>query len=75
MAARHYSPFAERKVTSPSKGAPPGKDGVPGDEAKGRAIGEKTAAWPDPTPHWKGSFNRATRVPVVKTRARKGGID
>lgn len=37
--------------------------------------GERTAAWPTPSPVWKTSFNRSTRVPVVKTRARKHGID
>lgn len=37
--------------------------------------GERTAAWPTPGPVWASSFNRKTRVPVVKTRARKHGLD
>ena len=38
-------------------------------------VKERTAAWPTPGPTWKTSFNVKTRVPVVKTRARKHGID
>ena len=45
--------------------------------ASGKAgtVTERTAAWPAPGPVWATSFNRKTRVPVVKTRARKHGID
>lgn len=39
------------------------------------AVKERTAAWPTPGPTWKTSFNVKTRVPVVKTRAKKAGID
>ena len=74
MASRYHSKFKERKVGKGGARPAPGKTGDPGTETTG-ALSERTASWPVPGPQWGSSFNRATRVPVVKTRAKKGGID
>lgn len=53
-----------------------GTSGTPGAEAARRAIGERTAAWPTPGPmRTGGGFNRKTKADVVKTRAKKAGLD
>lgn len=51
------------------------RKGVPGAEKAGTKLSEKTASWPDVGPHWGSSFNRATKMPVVKTRPAKKGLD
>lgn len=73
MASRYFS--KTRPIGKP--GTPPamGHVGTPGAEAAGKKITERTAAWPDPKPHWNGSFNAKTRAAVVKTTARRAGID
>ena len=74
MASRYFSPFKGKKI------GPPGPRPEPGPRA-GTAVKtptmltEKTAAWPDVEPYWKGSFNRKTKAHVIKTRAAKKGID
>lgn len=72
MPNRWWSTIAERKTgrsgTGNSMERPGKKKGAPD-------VAEKTANWPTPGPTWAGSFNRETKVPVVKTRAKKHGID
>lgn len=70
MASRYFSEFKEKKLAAKGR-RPTGPKGV----APTASITERTARWPDPTPHWATSFNRTTKVPVVKTRTKKGGID
>lgn len=71
MPPRVHSYHADLKLPTPA-------------EAKGLRAGvspnapevrERTAAWPTPSPTWATSFNRKTKVPVVKTRAAKHGLD
>ena len=73
MANRYFSEFPEKKlptgkkkVNSPTRGSSGGGKG---------SGGEKTANWPTPTPSPGVGFNRRTNWPVVKTRAKKAGID
>lgn len=72
MASRHHSNTNRPLDRIEGPGL---RNGVPGVEKAGTKLSEKTANWPDPGPHWDTSFNRATKVPVVKTRAKKGGLD
>jgi len=61
--------------TSKSFGAS-GSGSSGGSSGGGRGSGgEKTANWPTPTPSPGVGFNRRTNWPVVKTRAKKAGID
>lgn len=76
MAAHAFSQFTSRKSTVPSS-----KAGTRASRKRGRSsspppsMTERTAAWPAPGPISSFSFNRTTKVPVVKTRAAKAGVD
>lgn len=72
MPNRWHSPFAQLKTGRSGSGTAAERPGKKHDAPKGK---ERTANWPTPGPIWKGSFNRATKVPVVKTRATKHGMD
>ena len=48
--------------------------GVKGREA-GPAMKDDPKGWPDPTPHWGTSLNRAAKFNVVKTHVVKKGLD
>lgn len=74
MPSRYFNRFKDQHITAP-KGPAPGQRGDAGAEAAGGTIKEKTTTYPDVGPHWGSSFNRTTRVPVVKTRAQKKGLD
>ena len=71
MANRWYTEFKQLRQKKSGKvgTSPRGETGRPS------MPGEKTANWPDLSPHWGGSFNRATKADVVKIRAKKSGID
>ena len=73
MASRYFS--KTQPIGKP--GTPPamGQRGTAGAEASKMTIRERTANWPDPTPHWKGSFNAKTKAHVVKTTAKRAGLD
>lgn len=72
MPNRWYTPFEQLKT----KRSKPGNSMErPGTKKGAPDVKEKTANWPTPGPTWAGSFNRETKVPVVKTRAKKHGID
>lgn len=64
-----YTAKITRKGGAPSPGTPGSASASAG------PVKERTVAWPTPGPVWKTSFNVKTRVPVVKTRAKKAGID
>lgn len=67
MASRFYSDVRPIKEAKPSHAGP--KEGP-----KKEPVKERTAGWPQPGPYWKSSFNRTSKMPVVKTRAAKRGI-
>lgn len=74
MASR-FAPQSPRPIHK-APVARAGRSGTPGAEATGRKISERTAAWPAPGPMRKGGgFNRKTKADVVKTRAKKAGVD
>lgn len=73
MASRYFSKL--RPIGKPGIAPSPGKDGAPGAEAAKMKVRERTADWPDPGPHWKGSFNSMMKSHVVKTTAKKGGLE
>lgn len=73
MASRYFNPL--RKIGTPGPTPAMGARGTPGAEASKMTIRERTANWPDPKPHWKGSFNSKTKAHVVKTTAKRGGLD
>ena len=70
MASRYFSDFSDKKITAPthrsskSKGGPALWNG-----------NEKVPDWKPAGKGWGSSFNRKTKMPVVKTRAKKQGID
>lgn len=70
MPNRYYSPFSQLKTGRSGKPVE-----RPGKKKDAPEVKERTANWPTPGPTWAGSFNRSTKVPVVKTRAKKHGID
>lgn len=70
MASRYHSDFSDKKITAPS--GPKGSKGAAKKLWDGK---ERTASWPSAGKGWGSSFNRATRVPVVKTRPAKQDID
>lgn len=71
MASRFHSEFPEKKISGPGRG-PVQKAGLSG---KGKMPGEKTANWKSPGPTKGSNFNRKMKSPVVKTRAKKHGVD
>jgi hypothetical protein len=71
MASAYYSDVRGVKAKK-GKGAPTGAEGTA--PAPGK-IKEKTVAWPTVGPTWGTSFNRKTKVPVVKQYAKKYGVD
>lgn len=77
MASEWYSDVRPDGVKAKKgKGAPTGPHGgTPVAEMKG-PLTEKTANWPtDIGPKWATTYNRKTRVPVVKQYAKKYGVD
>jgi hypothetical protein len=71
MAGRWYSEFDQRKVGA--SGSSPAPKAGPDNKPK---ITETEVNWPGPPGAAPGvGFNRKTKWPVVKTRARKAGVD
>lgn len=68
---RHYSGFPERKLAKPPKA----KDAPKGSTAAQGPVTDRALPWPGATPAWGTSFNRTTKMPVVKTRVVKHGVD
>ena len=75
MASRYFSEFPEKRISKAGTPPPMGKGGTLGAEAAGRKITERTAAWPSPGPTPGIGFNRKTRAHVVKTTAKRAGLD
>lgn len=73
MASRYFDEF--RKIGKPGPTPAMGQRGTPGAEAAKTTVRERTSNWPDPQPHWTGSFNRKTKAHVVKTTAKRAGLD
>ncbi len=74
MASRFHSEFPEKRVTAPAKG-PVNKHGPKGAEASGMRLKEKTANWKTPSPTKGSNFNRRTKMPVLKAKPKKAGVD
>lgn len=72
MSNRYYTHTRE-KISAPD--GPKGTRGKPGAEKSKRVLSDTQTKWPDPGPHWGVSFNRAAKMPVVKTKVVKGGVD
>lgn len=71
MSARRFSQFKQRRTRTSGKAPAPG---MPGEAPAAALPGERTAAWPSAGRVGPMPFNRATKVPVVKTTARKQGL-
>ncbi len=69
--SRFFSFFRQLRAGASGPAPTPGYTGETGADRK---LTEKTAAWPAAGPAGAGAFNRATKGPVVKTRAAKKGI-
>lgn len=71
--SRYTKPLDSYKITAPA--GPKKAMGASGKTPTASMGGEKTANWKNAGAAWGSSFNRATKVSVVKTRAAKAGID
>ena len=72
MSARIYSEFRERKLPKAAKTRSSHPGGGKGERWSGK---ETPSGYNNAGPVRKGSFNRATKADVVKTRPAKAGID
>lgn len=70
MTTRWWSYFSDLKV-QPAPVAKKLRKGV----MEPPVIPERTAAWPDVTPHEATSMNRKTGAKIVKQNPKKAGID
>lgn len=73
MSSRWYAEFPERKLSKTSSAK--GKRQEAGESPRPGRVEERTAKWPKPGPMPGVGFNRTTKMPVVKTRPAKGGVD
>lgn len=70
--SRYFETFSKLKITAKGKRPQAAKGAAPGSAP---AVTDKPVGYPKPSPTWPGSFNRATKMPVVKTRVDKHGVD
>lgn len=70
MASRFYSEFSERKTRALAKPPTTPK----GSKSPGGSVSETTANWPSAGPSGSPGWNRKSKVPIVKTYAKKMGL-
>ena len=71
--SRYFGTFNQTALRTPKAPPSPASQNGAGRAAVAPAPTERTARWPDPTPHRSGGFNRATKVPVGTPYAAEGG--